>query len=631
MRLLLALLITGASVKATAQTSLNVTNFGARGDAVQFYVNTVSNSVVVTTTNALSANDIGKTIEVFTVGDQTYGRDSYGVTNYGNQDLIASITNVVNGTNLYLSRIPQATRLNAWGTYGTDNTRAFSNTIAAAAGFATATITIPNGTYLLMPTWQTAGGYQFGSILIYRGGLRFVGESQVNTVLLSRGAWQLFTNPATGNAFCARGYLIQIVAPITNDLPLTFENMTWDGGVKQGDTDVHHFPANKIDGGGWDEKHGAYLTYDRGNNTGTATRQVLSNLTVIHWRGEMIKSIDGNRNGNIAIKNCLFADGNATALNVYPSWDVRNNIFSNLFQIAELYQQYYTNTSYFCNNFATNIFGNGFAINGGVWAAKPFVMQSNTFHLNGLGNHGILTLPAANISFLDNTFYCADYMQVFSVGAQGAQGSQCNSNILISGNRIYAQSKLTRVFGMGGSGINAVIGLTVCSNYVSAPAQIFDVTTVGGESFDLRFYNNTIESGLTELQTGIPGSTNAPFLLVESNNSYQAWPTSITTVQTNTISYSTGPKHRMDNVVSGNVFVLNDSEANQIPAGAYLQLDNSANRAGGGIRVYPSQSLGTSVLIPTGKVATFLWTNSAWRVASTIPSPRNLRVLGPGP
>jgi hypothetical protein len=44
---------------------LNVTNYGAIGDAVQFFVNTVSNSVVVTTTNPLPNSAIGDAIELF--------------------------------------------------------------------------------------------------------------------------------------------------------------------------------------------------------------------------------------------------------------------------------------------------------------------------------------------------------------------------------------------------------------------------------------------------------------------------------------------------------------------------------------------------------------------------------------
>jgi hypothetical protein len=49
--LLICLSLTEFGISSRAQNSLNVTNYGAIGDAVQFYVNTTSNSVLVTTTN----------------------------------------------------------------------------------------------------------------------------------------------------------------------------------------------------------------------------------------------------------------------------------------------------------------------------------------------------------------------------------------------------------------------------------------------------------------------------------------------------------------------------------------------------------------------------------------------------
>src|SRR5580698_5262522 len=77
--------------------TLNVVNFGARGDAIQTLANTVSNSTIVTmaSTNQLSAADVGKLIELFGVGPAT------SPTN--NQDLIAFIVSVANGTNVTIS------------------------------------------------------------------------------------------------------------------------------------------------------------------------------------------------------------------------------------------------------------------------------------------------------------------------------------------------------------------------------------------------------------------------------------------------------------------------------------------------------------------------------------------------
>ena len=626
--LLVFLMLALAPTVSQAQSVLNVTNYNAKGDAVQFYVNTVSNSVVVTTTNHFSSADVGKTIEIFGVGKSTYGVNSYGVTTNGNQDLIAKVVNVMNATNIYLSILPQVstnypppqkTATGVFAIMGTDNTPAFARAIAAAASYTNATIYIPNGTYLLMPVLRhNADGYAFGSIIVRRGGLHFLGQSEAKTVLLSRGAWQSLP----GSSYPFRGFLFEIVAPITNDYPLIFDNMTWNGGVRQGNLRVHGIQCNRVDGLGWDEQHSAYLTFDSGNNTGTATHQILTNLTVIHWRGEMIKSIDGNTNGNITISHCLFGDGCATALNVYPAWNVRNNTFSNLFQIAELYQKYYSRPGYFCNNFATNITANGFAFNGGWSGAKPFTMESNVFYFSGIGFNAILTTPGVNISIVNNQIHCANYMTVFDIGAPGAQGYVMNSNILISGNSIYAPSKISRLITFGGGGINGVNGLTISSNYVSVPNQIFNVFQVGGNQTNVSIYDNTIVCPMTSMSLGAVGSGNSPFVLLPANNTYTAFPQYVSSPQTNLVCYTSGPRQRMDYVATGSTFVLDDSESNQIPAGAYFDFDNRSNRwaslkakTGGGdgsVIIYPSKRMVSPLKLPFGQQMFFYWNGSAW-------------------
>jgi hypothetical protein len=633
-----------------AQITLNVKDYGAKGDAVQFYVNTVSNSVVVTTTNQFSGADIGKTIEVFRVGKPTYGKNSYGVITNDNQDLIAVITNVVDGTNLYLNVLPhggtnlvflpQVTMDHVWATCGTDNTLAFSNTIFAASGYTNAVIYIPNGRYLLMPVKRVGSdGYGYGAISIHRGGMHFIGESRDGTVLLSRGAWQNYGNqPAP-----YRSFLIEIVAPITNDFPLVFDNMTWDGGVQNGYISAGNAIgyANPVDGLGWDPKHGAYLTFDSRNNSGTATHQVLTNLTVIHWRGEMIKSIDGNTNGNIEIKNCAFGDGSATALNIYPAWDVENNVFSNLFQIAELYQQYYQSPGRFCMNLATNIFANGFAFNGATPNTKPFLMQSNEFYFSGVGYNAFMTMPGKNISFLDNKIHCANYMTVFNLGAPGAQGSITNENILISGNIIDAPKSITSCFSYGGPGINGVINLTISSNTVTAPQQIFSIVSAGGNASNVDMHDNKFICPMTQMKVGLPGLGNTPFTLFPSNNIYTSFPLYYSTPTNHFISYSSGPEQRMDYVATDSAFILKDSEASQIPAGAYFDFDNRSNRwaslnrgMGGDIVIYPSERMDSSVVLPYGRNMTFYWNGKGWATNAQINGtsskpvpPTSLRIM----
>jgi hypothetical protein len=637
-RLFFSLIVGLMAFRATfsrAQTTLNVANFGARGDAVQFLVNTTSNSVVVTTTNQLSSADIGKAIEVFGVGTQTYGKNSYGVTNYGNQDLIATITNVVNGTNIYLDQTSQLTLTNTFATYGTDNTVAFSNTIAAASSSTNVNVDIPAGVYLLMPTWHTTDGYAYGSIIIHRGGLHFIGQSQTNTILLSRGAWQLVDWAPYGEV-PVRGFLIEVVAPITNDYPLSFENLTLDGGVQQGNTLFHGEFANPVDGLGWDEQHSAYLTYDKGSKTGTATHQIITNVTVQHWRGEMFKSIDQNTNGNLTVTGCSFIDGDATALNIYPSLDVTNCLFDNLFQVAEIYQTYYTNTSYFVNNFVTNITGNGWAWNGGLPTSPSFIMQSNTFYFNGRGYNGLQTTPASNIQILNNQIHCTDYQTVFAIGTAGSQGSYANSNIVISGNSVYADAYdtqnstnaagiLTAVVSFGGPGNTAVSGLTITGNTITA-ATIQNILYQGAYSTNVTFSDNTFIDTVASFYM----ANGNPMVLIGANNTYTPYQLAGNPGTTNLVSYGKGPLQPTEFVGTGAVFILVDTNATQIPDGAYMRFDNSTNTQGTYYTVYLSQSLVTGAIIVTnGQALTVNWNGSQWTtnsVADELPVPLGLAI-----
>ncbi len=651
-------ILAGFSFAATAQISLNVTNYGGRGDAISCYVNTVSNSVVVTTTNQLSAADIGKTMEVFGVGRHTYGLNSYGATTDGWQDVIATITNVVNGTNVYLKVTPQdgstnfipSRTMTAWATYGTDNHDAFARCIAAAGGYTNAVINIPNGKYLTMSYFGV--GYGENAICIQRGGLHFLGESRDGTVLLSRGAWQSYYGVAGGH-YPFRGYLFEIMSPVTNGaVPLILENLTLDGGVGQGMLNVHGIQCNQTDGLGWDEQHGAYLTFDQnGQNSGTVALQMLTNVNVVHWRGEMIKSIDQNTNGTIDIENCLFGDGAATALNVYPRWNVRNNVFSNLWQVTEYYQKFYRGTAYFCNNLITNdanleypqgYFGNSISINGGNWSASPLVIQSNILYSHNYGYNVFITTPAANVSFLNNEIHAPPFGYVFNLNAPGSQGDQCDSNILISANSIYGSgSPAQALVGFGSnSGTNAnnldlIYDLTVCSNYVAVPSGLSVTIWPSQFFYRVHFHDNVFNGAVGPLITGYAG-TGIPYVLVETNNVYTPQGLYLPNLATNTVSYANGPKCVLGTVKTGNLFVLDDTNTNQIPAGAWLCLDNRNNQwpqngYGGGdmsgnVMVYPSRLMTNSLVLSNGSAITFYWNGGSW-VTNRLSPPANFRLL----
>jgi hypothetical protein len=606
--LLASLLLGGEQFVARAQQSvLSVTDFGAAGDAVQFYANTKAGSPLVTTTNIFSSADIGKTIEVFKVGVQTVGINSYGVNSTNRLDLIATITNVVNGTNLYLSTPPQTAVQNTFATAGTDNTPAILKAIAAAG--TNATINFPDGTFLCMSRLHNGtDGYAMVAICLNRGGLHFTGTG--HTTLLSRGAFRPEDFSVYGwGVHPARGFLFQVVAPVTNDYPIILENLTLDGGLQAGNLDVHGIYVNEIDGLGWDVGHCAWLCFDTTAGTKvTATHQIFTNVIVQHWRGEMFKSIDQNQNGNISIHNCTFRDGCATALNIYGSWDVTSNRFENLFQVAEYYQSYYTNVSYFQNNFVTNITGNGWAWNGAQLTAPLFVMQSNVFYFTGYGNNGIQTTPGANIAVLNNEIHCADYMTAFAIGTAGSQGTVLNSNILIAGNAVFAPNKLAALVNFGGPGVLGVNGLTVSNNTVTA-TEVQNILAQGnGTATGVSFSNNTVNCAIGKFNIG----GGQPMVLVGPDNTYTPAQLYGNTGTTNLVSYGSGPLYPTLYVQTAANFVLDDSSPAQIPAGAYLRFDDSVNTQGSYYFVYPSTQPCSPVTVSTGQVVTFYWTGAAW-------------------
>jgi hypothetical protein len=615
--LLAGLMLGVFQLSALAQISLNVADFGAKGDAVQFYVNTTAGSALVTTANQFSTADIGKTIEIFGVGSPTTGINSYGTLTTNNQDLIATIINVAGGTNLYISVMPQATRANSFATCGTDNTPAFTGAIAAAAGYTNVTINIPSGTFLCMPTLQTGNGYAFGSIIINRGGLHFVGQGQGNTTLLSRGAWQLVNYQIYG-LVAFRGFLFEVAAPITNDYPLSIENMTLDGGVQTGLLNVQGITVNKVDGLGWDEQHSAYLTL--GNSSPTVTHQVLTNLTITHWRGEMIKSIDGNTNGNIAIKNCLFNDGNATALNVYPSWDVQYNTFSTLFQGVEFYQKYSTNTGFFCNNLVTNIMHNAFSFNGATVVNPPFVISNNIFYLNFNGN-GIATCPGANITICNNQLFSDpnSYCSAFVLGQMGAQPgatNACNTNIKIYGNTLSNLYGGCAVAGQNATDNNRCDGVWFYNNKILGSRDITLFNNYGWTT-NIYVYSNDL-SAFTAHDYISSVNILSTYAHISTNNLY--WRGVVLNGELgnpNHISYGSGPNYVLTYPYSSSVSnCLTTSDSNLMPSDTVMVVTNG-NYSGVSADVYLSEAFTNKVTIPYKGIQVFYWTGSAWTTNSS--------------
>ena len=619
--LLMCLLAGGLAISSQAQNTLNVTNYGAIGDAVKFYVNTISNSVVVTTTNQLPNSAIGEAIEIFYAGVPT--------TATNNQDMVATITNVVNGTNIYVSQKAQATLTNTFATYGHNNTTNFQSAIAAVGSDTNDFISIPAGTYLFLPTHYNGTSLQ-SSIMIRRGGINFYGAGTNSTILLSQGAWTLVSGATS------RGFLVEIypVLPITNDFPVSFAKLTMDGGVQQGNTGNHGFPASIIDGTGWDETHGAFIL--AGGAAISLSHTYFTNVNVAHWRGEEFKSIDGSTNGQIGIYNCMFSDGNATALNVYPAWDVRSNYFVNLFQIAEYYQAYSSYPSYFEYNTATNITGNGFAINGGKGNNPPFIIASNVFYFPG-GN-SIETCPADNLFITNNIFYnVGNYVINFDIGAAGYQGTTFSSNIVIAANTIVNPYIFLELGGGAGpTDPYSVVGVGISNNILSSPmtGSAILIQSYGGWTTNIQFINNNCGQFIYDpVYLTTAGVTN-PYPLVDIHNTY--WSKILTdgTFGFNIdVSYLSGSRYLLTYPYSTNMVIkLDDTHAGEMPSGAEMLFTNGTFN-GKSVPIIPSSNLQTPpVTVASGKTALFYWLSwtNAWStnaalVSGPLDPPANFR------
>jgi hypothetical protein len=606
----LALLGSAFSSLQAQTMTVSVADYGAQGDAVQFWVGTTSGSPVITTTNQLSSADIGKAIEVFAAGPAT------GPVN--NQDLIATITQVINGTNVTISLPAGASLTSAYATYGHNNQPYFQAAVAACGSATNAIVNIPAGNYLILSA-SHPGSYGNCGILLTSGGIHLVGAGSSNTVLLSQGAWTL----QGGNAW--RGILIEVARPVVNDYPVSLENLTLDGGVQQGNSSNHNFPASVVDGTGWDETHDAIIL--AGNSGNEFTSWTWTNLVFQHWRGEIVKSIDQSTNGNLGIFNCTFTDGNASAINIYPSLNVSNCVFNNLFQVAEYYQAYYTNTGYFQNNLVTNITGNGFALNGAKGNNPPFFIQGNTFYLQG-GN-GIETTPGDNISIISNQFICQnDNGDVIVLGAAGYQGSYCNSNILIAYNNFVAADNLIEIAGgVSATDPSRVQNVEVYSNTLTGVASsgwAHALTTYNWASH-IHFFGNDFSTRSTANVAFSSGAMGGQIAAVETNNlySYRAYGFN----STNYIDYVNGSKFVAQSPAPNMVYVLQDYDASQIPAGAQLVVSNSTAYSYP-FPLYLNSAMTAGPLVMTnGASFAFQWLNGAWQTVSSPTPPTNLHIV----
>jgi hypothetical protein len=572
--------------------TLDVTDFGARGDAVSITANTVSGSPVITVpaTHALASTDIGKLILLFGAGPAT--------TPTNHQDLIATIVQVEQGTNVTLSLPAGATSNDVYCTYGTQNARAFQHCVDAASGTNTV-IKIPAGDYLLVPPTQTihvemkTGGGPVAAVVLRKGGIDFQGAGVDKTVLLGCGAWKLQGKSAL------RGLIFDCRGPVTNNTPLVFEELTMDGGVPVGRTPCRVYPASVKDGSGWDGTHGAVVDSGRGP---LHLFKMFRNCRFTHWRGEILKSVAPGWDGYILVTNCLFDDGNASAFNMSFTHKISGCTFSNMYMAMEFYQAYCSNACYFERNILTNITASPLAINGALTNSvnPPYNIVSNTFYLSG--SFGILTTPAQNLYVTGNQFICTNTTAALGLGCAGYQGSGINSNIVVSGNHFEGTAYVIEILG---GGRNRIADVRVLDNTATGTSRF-----AGGYgwSTNVCFRGNTANAGLWSDQL------KGQWFLDDASNAFPPWAVNGSSGKTNVITYAHGMRQQIAASKTNCVFALDDSQPERIPAGAIMEITNngkiaapvyfSATRANGGSRT----------TLQGNEVVTCVWTNGIWRM-----------------
>lgn len=554
----------------------NPADYGARGDAfIGACSTTASDPIIAVDGQSFTVADVGKLALVFGVGTITTGTNR--------QDLVATITGA-SGGDLTLDTAPTLTASNVRVIVGTQNVNAFQSVINACASTSD-TITNAPGTYLLVSPALVSGSAASNSfaLSLNRGGIHFVGQSATNTTLLSCGAWRLIGGAAT------RGFMFA-VGSVTNDYPVILENLTLDGGVAQGNTTSHGFPASAVTGEGWDETHNAW----KESGTPQHSYKAFRNCVFRGWRGEVLIDNSAWTNSVNEVTSCIFYDCNASALNLTGAYQVRGTVTTNTYLSMEWYMGYAnTNSLMETSDFGANVVLLG-ALAGHT--QPPFLARSNTFR------GYIQCSPAVNITILNNTFL-EPTVGIFVTSA-GYQGTDHNHDWLIASNLFQG---VYNPVALDGGVNNRTEAVTISHN------------TVTGAGFPLLYgfgqnSNIIVSANIGNSATMNCAAFTGQWALDDGSNvcasKLDSWD-----VVPKAISYAYGISHRLDTFAT-NIWTLDDAGPSMIPAGARLAITaNSTPRVWSSSVNYPNCY---SRLIPSGGVLNFAWTGTSWQPTDRI-------------
>jgi len=640
--------VTNTAVPAPSPTEMwpvveNVLDYGAKGDAVYMTADTVVSNTTITIDSNIDSNyslsqaDVGKVVELFSVGQQT------GAST--NMDLLTTIVSVTDAHHAVLATAPGLTATAVRCLIGTQNAGAFQAAVNAVSGSQTI-IYIPAGRYLLIPPQMLSPGFTLSNefdtipaVTISKAGIEFLGESQSRTILLGNGACQLY------GQYAGRGDMFWASGSFAGSGPLVFSNLTMDGGVPQGLRAYQYWPATTTTGDGWDVTHDALLDI----NAGPFPVQDFTNITLIHWRGEILKSVTSGTNSYIDIENSSFIDGNADSMNLSFTHTINHDLFDNVVQPEEFWLGTVCQSngnwvgcegnSIFENSTISNA-SSGFALTGADTRDDNPNMGSYTITNNTIDvvNLGIYFAPATRLTISNNRFLAgSDAIMTSGAGYQSISPyGDYNHEILIEQN-YFANVNIP--IALEGAYGDQVQNIDILHNMSQASGEFIDDTWGGG------ILNSLISNNYTDSRLMLSYESISPQWLYDdgSNDVAQLQQDNYNSAPT-PIVYSYGRNHTIWNTnTNGTVFTADDSNPTYLPDGevdylnpgnppvnATMNILNISNQSGP-VSLYTSDNTSglTPISVPNGNEVQLSWNGTAWQQSLGPEAPPTISLTSP--
>ncbi|HXD00704.1 MAG TPA: NosD domain-containing protein [Verrucomicrobiae bacterium] len=334
----------------------------------------------------------------------------------------------------------------------------------------------------------------------------------------------------------------------------------------------------------------------------------------------MIKSVTTANSGLNEVTSCSFIDGDGSGFNL--NW-TPHVISGCLFSNVDMAEEYYVGTMNAASVFQNSVITNtriGIVLVGAL-SNSPSPGYSIVGNSIASSKYGIMMGPARNLTIAGNTFW-GGYGGVATDGA-GYQGTDFNQDILVENNQFM---QIWNPIVIGGIGVDRIQNLTVSSNlssgcnaFGSGWGWMSNVVCIGNREM------NTTNAPLNSTQIGGQYFFDDPSNDFPPNMNYGFAGAS------NVITYALGMRHQLWTSLTNAVFVLDDTQPQQIPPGAQLVILNTSAFP---VPVYLSTAMsGTPTILSNGATATCDWSNGVWMLARLVSAdlapPTNLRVLSP--